>query len=310
MESFLNAVQAVSVILLLTATGYLCGAKGWMKGESKAFLSKFLLSVAVPCMCVYGIRANLTREMLAESLRPLAVPFLCNTVSVLASFLLARLLKLPRKQLGVFVVMCSFSNAMFIGYAMCLELFGEACVPYVMLYYFASICFNQTLGMGLIRWSGESGQGKRRNPLRFLATPAVLGLLTGVAMVALDLQPPSFLASYLRYISGVVSPVALLLTGYIIYELGLDKLRIDRPLAVALAYRFLAAPATYAVCCALLGVRGLARDTLLVEAAMPVLTQTVVGAAEYGADEQLAARGAAITTLSSFVVVPVLMMLL
>ena len=36
----------------------------------------------------------------------------------------------------------------------------------------------------------------------------------------------------------------------------------------------------------------------------------VVAAAEYGADEQLAAQGAAISTLACFVVTPVLMLLL
>ena len=38
---------------------------------------------------------------------------------------------------------------------------------------------------------------------------------------------------------------------------------------------------------------GLAHDVLIVETAMPVVTQTVVAAAEYGADEEFAAQGAA-----------------
>ena len=62
--------------------------------------------------------------------------------------------------------------------------------------------------------------------------------------------------------------------------------------------------------CALLGIGGLVRSVYVVELAMPVMTQTVVAAAEYGADEQLAAQGAAISTLACFVVTPVLMLLL
>ena len=46
--------------------------------------------------------------------------------------------------------------------------------------------------------------------------------------------------------------------------------------------------------CALLGIGGLVRSVYVVELAMPVMTQTVVAAAEYGADEQLAAQGAAL----------------
>ena len=62
--------------------------------------------------------------------------------------------------------------------------------------------------------------------------------------------------------------------------------------------------------CALLGVTGLGRSTLIVETAMPVVTQTVVAAADYGADEQFAAQGAALSTLACFIVIPVLMLIL
>ena len=310
METFLNSVQSVTIILLLTATGYFCGAKGWMKKETKAFLSKFLLTVAVPCMCINGLRGNLTREMLAESLRLLAVPFACNAVNFFGAFLLAKALKLPRRRMGVFVVMCGLSNAMFIGYTMCIELFGEPCVPYVMLFYLANTCFTQTLAMFLIRWSAGTGQATLAENLRFLRSPTVIAVCVGFLLVMLDLHLPSFLASYARYMSNVVSPLALLLTGYIIYEIGLKELRLDRDLSIALVCRFLVAPLTYVLFCALLNVTGLPRSTFIVEGAMPVVTQTVVAASQYGADERFAAQGAALSTLASFVVIPVLMVLL
>lgn len=310
MESFLHAVASVTIILLLTATGYLCGARGWMKAESKAFISKFLLSLAVPCMCVYGLRSNLTREMLADSVRMLIVPFLCNAVAFALAFALAGLLRLPKRQKGVFIVMCSLSNAMFIGYAMCTQLFGDACVPYVMLFYLANTCYTQTLAMWLIRRSAESGPATLRESLKFLTSPTVLGVFAGFLIVLLDIQPPPFVMTYLRYMNGLVSPLALLLTGYIIHEIGLDKLRLSRDLAIAMAFRFLLSPAIYILGCSLFGVEGLARDTFIVEAAMPVVTQSVVAAAQYGADERFAAQGAALTTIASFLVIPVLMVLL
>jgi len=79
---------------------------------------------------------------------------------------------------------------------------------------------------------------------------------------------------------------------------------------VAMACRFLLGPAIFVVFCGVFGIEGLARSTFIVQASMPVVTQTVVAAAQYGADEQFAARGAAVSTLASFVVIPVLMLLL
>ena len=91
---------------------------------------------------------------------------------------------------------------------------------------------------------------------------------------------------------------------------GLKNLRLDRVQGVMMFFRFLLSPALCALLCMVFGVSGLGRSVFMVESAMPVVTQTVVASAEYGADEQLAAQGAALSTLACFVVIPVLMLLL
>ena len=141
MEGFLHAVSSVTIILLLTATGYFCAERGWMGPQAKAFIGKFTLSVAIPCMSVYGLTNNLTRDLLVQSGSFLLVPLLGTVVITILSLLVGRLLKLPRKKLGVFMMMCSVSNAIFVGLAMCTELFGDTCTPYVMLYYLVNTSF-------------------------------------------------------------------------------------------------------------------------------------------------------------------------
>ena len=310
MESFLHAVASVTLILLLTATGYFCAAMGWMSPQAKRFISKFTMSVAIPCMCVYGLTNNLTHELLAGSLGFLLVPLLSTVGAFLLSLLVGRLLKLPRKRLGVFMMMCSVSNAIFIGLPMCTELFGEACTPYVMLYYLVNTSFVQLVGLSLVRWSGEGGGFDKRMIKKFLTTPAVIGVLVSFVLVFTGIRLPSLVMSYCKYMNNLVTPLALLLTGYIIYEIGLKNLKLDRDLAIMLLFRFLLVPGVSFALCELFGVAGLGRSVLLVETAMPVVTQTVVAAADYGADEQFAAQGAALSTLACFVVIPVLMLIL
>lgn len=310
MESFLHAVASVTIILLLTATGYFCAAMGWMSPQAKRFISKFTMSVAIPCMCVYGLTNNLTHELLAGSLGFLLVPLLSTVGAFLLSLLVGRLLKLPRKRLGVFMMMCSVSNAIFIGLPMCTELFGEACTPYVMLYYLVNTSFVQLVGLSLVRWAGEGGGFDKRMIKKFLTTPAVIGVLVSFVLVFTGIRLPSLVMSYCKYMNNLVTPLALLLTGYIIYEIGLKNLKLDRDLAIMLLFRFLLVPGVSFALCEFFGVAGLGRSVLLVETAMPVVTQTVVAAADYGADEQFAAQGAALSTLACFVVIPVLMLIL
>ena len=310
MEGFLHAVASVTLILLLTATGYFCAAKGWMSPQAKAFISKFTLSVAVPCMILYGFKKDLTKELLLHSGSFLLVPLLSTLALLFLSLLVGRLLKLPRRKLGVFMMMCSVSNAIFIGLAMCTELFGDTCTPYVMLYYLVNTSFTQLVFLSLVRWSGESGGFSLHMLKKFLTTPAVIAVFIGMALVWSEVELPSLVMSYCRYMNNLVTPLALLLTGYIIHDIGLKNVRLDRDLGIAMIFRFLLAPALSVALCRAFGVTGLAHDVLIVETAMPVVTQTVVAAAEYGADEEFAAQGAALSTIACFVVIPVLMLIL
>ena len=311
MESFLHSVSSVMIILLLTAVGYFCAAKGWMGAETKAFLSKFLMSIAIPCMCIHGLTSNLTREMLLSSWRFLLVPFLATSLLFILSFFAAKLLRLPRKSFGVFMMMASLSNSIFIGYAMCRELFGDVCTPYVMLYYLVSTSFTQLLAIPLVRWSGEAGgSSASKMLLKFFKAPTVIAVFVGFGLVLTGVQLPSLARSFMSYMNGMVSPLALLLTGYIIYEIGLRSLRVDRVMGAVLAFRFVLAPLLQFVLCGTFGITGLGRSVMVIEASMPIVTQTVVASTEYGADSQLAAQGAAVTTIASFVVIPVLMFLL
>ena len=303
MDTFFQTILSVLVILLLTATGYFCGVRQWINEESKRFISRFLMNLAIPCMCIHGLTTNLDRSELRNSLRTLFVPFLCFAANYLLAYVLGRLLQLPRKRLGVFMMMCSMSNSMFVGYAMCTELFGEACVSSVMLYYMVSTCYTQMVGISLVRWSGGMERMSLRVMLKFLRSPAIFLIISGIRL-------PSVLVSYNRYMNGLVSPLALVMMGYTIYRIGLRNIRFDLPIGAVCLFRFCVAPLLFFSVCGVLGIADLTRKVFVVEAAMPVLILSVVSASEYGADEEFAAQGAAITTIACFAVIPVLMLIL
>ena len=309
MNELIHSVESVTIILLLTATGYFCAAKGWFNAESKTFISKFLMSVAVPFMCVYGLRSHLSQAMLGEAGVMLLIPLICISLCFLFSYAAGKLIRLPRRSFGVFMMLCGLSNTLFIGYPMCTEIFGEA-VPYVMTYYLISTSFTQAVGTTLVRWSGESDPFSARMLLRFFRSPPVLGIAVGIIVVVLDIPLPNLFMSYGKYMNQVVTPLALLVTGEIIYRIGLNNLRLDRNIAIVLFFRFLLAPLLCVGLCRAFGVSGLPRSVFVVQAAMPIVTQTVVAAAEYGADESMAAQSAAITTLASFIVIPILVAIL
>lgn len=308
MASFSNSVSSVLVIVLLTSVGYLVGALGWIRHEHKPFFTKFITYIAIPCTCINGLTANLTVDMLRGAPRLLIVGFTGIVLMLTLAFAAAKILRLPRRRAGIFVLMCGVSNAIFIGYPMCMELFGEEAIPYVMLYYLCNTSFLQSVGFALAEYSG--GADMRFSPrtlLHVFKKPPVIALGIGLLLVFTGIELPSFLASSIRYMSDTVSPLALIYTGFIIYEIGLRNLRILPGLPAVIAFRFALAPILTVGLCAVFGVDGLARSVFIAEMSMPVVTQSVVMAGEFGGDEQFAAMGSAVTTLLTFVAMPIIM---
>ena len=313
MAGFLNALSACAVLMMIMAVGWFMGARGWMTAREKRFVSLFIINIAVPCNCLVGLLENLDRAGLARAGVQLLSGLAGVAATLLVSMAAACLLRLPRARWGVFVAMAGLSNALFIGIPVCTQLFGEVCLPDLMVYYLANTSFLQSAGVLLIERSGVRREGRTgaldffRNMLR---KPPILGLLLAVALLALGLEPPGPVMRFAGYISGAVTPLALIYCGFIVYEVGLKNLRLLPGLPAMLVIRLVLAPVLCWGSCALFGVTGLARDVFLVESALPVVSQVTVMAGAYGADEQYAASGACLSILASFVTIPVLMLLI
>ena len=313
MAGFLNALSASFILMLLMSVGYFMGRVGWMTAQEKKFLSKYIVNIAVPCNCIVGVLNNLERSELARAGLMLVSAYLSIGVTLLLSVLLANLLKLPRERWGVFVCMTGLSNTLFIGIPVCTQLFGDACMPFLMVYWLANTTYLQSAGVMLVKNAGTA-PAQRTTVGGFLkdllTKPPILGVLLAVILLLLGLRLPQPIMKFAGYISSSVSPMALIYCGFIIYEVGLKQLRFMRGLPTMLVVRLVLAPVLCFGFCRLFGMSGLAMNVFVVEAALPVVTQVTVMAGAYGADERYAATGATLSTLGSFLTIPVLMVLL
>ena len=313
MAGFFNAVSACLVLLMLMAVGYFMGVWGWMTATEKRFISKFIINIAVPCNCLVGLLDNLDRSSLAQAGLMVVAGFAGIGASMAIAVAAAALLRLPRERWGVFVAMAGLSNTIFIGIPVCTQLFGEACMPYLMLYYLGNTSVLQSAGILLVERAG-SKVTRERGVLPFLRNlftkPPILMVIFSVLLLVLGLRPPEPVMKFAGYVSGSVSPLALIYCGFIVYEVGLKNLRFSRGLPTMLVIRLFIAPIICMAMCNLFGMSGLARNVFIVESALPVVSQVTVMAGKFGADEKYAAAGATLSTLGSFVTIPILMVFL
>ncbi len=314
MGEFLRALSAVFLIFSLMGMGYVLGRLKWLTSSEKKFLSRYVVNIAVPMNCLVGVLNHLKREDLASMGSLLLVPVLCILLSLLLSVIAANLLRLPRARWGVFVSMAFLSNTLFIGLPLSTQLFGEISIPYVMLYFMGSTLFTQTLAVILIERAGTAASKTRHSAasvLRGILTkPPILGVSAAFAMLLLDLRPPTLFMSFAGYLSSTVTPLALMYCGFIVYELGIRNIRMERGIPTMLVIRLFLSPLICTLLCLFFHVEGLTRAVFITEAALPVVSQITVMAGAYGADEDYAATGSILSTLGIFITIPLLMLIL
>ncbi len=299
------------MLLVMAAVGYSLGWLGWMKAEHKQFIVKLLLCFGVPMLTVKNMLADVSRDMFHDAGKLLLISFLSISVSLALGAMLARLLKIQRARFGGFVVMCGLSNSIFIGYPLCTQIFGDQCVPYLMLYYMVNTFMFWTVGEALLRRSGESGMKfSLSRCLKGLLTAPLITLAVCFALVYFNIKLPEFVLNLAGYMSGIVTPLALIYIGFLLYESRKSSIRIGWDMGVVMLFRFVASPMIMLLMLKLFNVSGLARGVLTLEAAMPTMTQSVMLSAAVGADDGYAARGMCLSCIACTVAVPLLALII
>lgn len=310
MSVFFNALSAVSVLLLLMGTGYFLGRKGWMTSREKSFLGTFIVNIAVPATCIVWLTGNLHKsEMLEYSTLVLAGALSVGAVLVMG-ILLARIIPMERNRQGVFSTMVGLANTIFIGIPVVTQIFGDEAMLYLMMYYLSNTVVLQTVGMMLIRNSGDtehSGESIFTILVDILKKPPVLGIIASLIIIWFEIPLPTFLWSYLSYIGGTVSPLALIYCGYILYEVGIHRLRPMKWHGLMLVLRLGVAPLLTWVIVTAMGITGMPRGVFTLVSGLPVVSQVPVFAGTFGADEEYAAVGACLSTILCCISIPILM---
>lgn len=308
MSTFVSGLSASLVLLMLMAMGYWMGVKGWMTASEKGFISRFLIYIAIPCNSISGLLSNLNHSGLLQAGMMVLANWLGILVMILLSWIVAWILRLSPEHRKLFVVMASFSNAIFVGVPVCTQLFGEACIPYVMMYYLANTSLSQSVGMALVERAGiGGGRSSPREILRqVFGKPPVIAVAAAIFLLLLDVQLPGPVMTWASYVSKALSPLALMYCGYIMYELGLKNVRFRKGIPAMLVMRLAVAPAVCWCFCTLFQIDGIARAVFLVESALPVMGQLPVMAGAFGADEQYAAIGNCLSVLCSFLTIQLL----
>jgi hypothetical protein len=220
----------------------------------------------------------------------------------LIAYAVARLLKLDRAAIPVFITCAFFGNTGYIGFPVNIAAQGReslALTAFISTIYTVVVF---TFGAYLC----QHYAGKDEKAFRLHRIPVFWAAAAGILLSMFAL--PEFARALLVLVEDSTSPLALVATGAMISVAGIKASL--KPIGAVSAIKLLVLPAAVVLAGLAMGISGAVYRTSVLEAATPVGVTNTVLAREFGLDEKLASGAVVISTGLFFVTLPLALLLI
>jgi predicted permease len=285
----LRLLSIISPLLICAAIGFVWARMG--RPFDTRFVTRLIVSVGAPALIVSSLAgADVDRGALANL--GLAVACWLAVVATVGGIVL-RIRRLSiRSYLGAIL----FPNTGNMGLPLCLFAFGQEGLSLGLVVFVIVSLTHFTAGLAMM--SGES------HPLKLLANPIVWAAVIGAVLLLTGWNLPDWALNTVVIMAGLTIPLMLLTLG-----VSLAKFRIknfSRSLFLALMRMGLGFAAGLVIA-RVFGLEGVVRGVLILDATMPVAVFNALLAERYRRAPDEIAGAVVISTILSFVTLPLLL---
>ncbi len=294
----INVMIELFIIMIL---GYILAKKNILDKEISSKISWLVVNVSLPMIIVasvYGKEGSILDVMdyfLAGIVFYAVVPVI--------AFLICKILKIKKENMGIYQFMLIFSNCSFMGYPVLKATFGDEAI-------FLSSIFNLpfnivafSYGVYLISSNGENNKFQPKKLLNVGIIASILALVIYTCHIKL----PTVIIDTCNMFGDITTPLSMIVLGISLAQVPIKDLFCEYKIYPITIIRLIVIPLlTYFIMSKIFDNQmliGIATGT----AAMPVATMCVMLANQYKGDEKLASIGVVISTLCSIITIPFIM---
>ena len=288
-------------VVLVAGCGVLIGR---LIDRDPAILTKLAFYVLTPALLFYAIYS---RPVSSAALGTVFLfVFVFHGFLFVGGYLGSRALGLERDTRTAVTLTLSMSNTGNYGLPILLFAFKEAGFALGLLYILAHMAFQITFGAGIASW--RKGMSIWRLPLNLLKVPWIYAFGLALLLRATETVLPEPLSRPIQLLYQAAIPMMLLLLGI---QLAQVRLRGVIGEAIPLTLVKLIVPPLLAWgLTSALGVHGLLRSVLIVEASTPAAVNSLILSLQYNRRPDLASSVVFLTTIGSLGTMGILLTLL
>jgi malate permease and related proteins len=221
---------------------------------------------------------------------------------------LGKLSKLPTSDVAGLTLISSFTNSVNYGLPLVLLAFGKLGLEKASIYVIIQMIIVNTIGV----YFAARSQFSVKNAFKSVfSLPAIYAAVIALILRLLDLHLPSGITKGVSMIANAYSPIVLTILGAQMMSVKISKTEQKEHFAfwIGLVVRLLLSPFIALICLYILNIHGILHSVLFVLACMPVAVNAVILAEKYNASPKLVSKCILWTTLLSFILLPLLIVL-
>lgn len=302
MQVFTSTLNQMMVLFIFMALGFFLNKKRLLPLDDSVVLSKLETYAFVPCLVFSVFYKYCTVENFRLKWTYMLYGAAIMAVSLPIGIALAKLFAKDEYLKKIYTYSFAVANFSFMGNAVVLGVFGEEILFDYMIFTLPLNLYVYSIGTASL----IPTEGGKKLSVKTFVNPIFISLILGAFCGLLSVPLPKFITTAISSAGACMSPLAMLLTGFVIGEYSLKTLAGDKKVYLASLIRLIILPAIFMAVLLLLKTDKAIIRVALCATAMPLGLNTVVFPAAYGGDTTPGAGMALISHLISIITIPVM----
>ncbi len=292
-----NILTSLLIILAYIITGYSLNKIKLLDSASDKYFSNFLLKVTLPAAIIASSIGIETDNRLSALIVLLIAAFIFMLVPLMAK-VFVKSFKLD----DTYKLMLTFPNLGFMGLPIISTMYGSTGMFYAALF---MIIFN----LMVFSYGISVVQKNSKFDIKKLLNPGIISALIALLIFGLDLSVPEVIAKFLNNVGGITSPLAMITLGSTLRAVHIKDVLKEKMLYLFSFLKLVFFPAIIWFILQFFIKDPLILGVSVVLSSLPVASNVTMLCIIYDGNKDLAIKGTYLSTLLSFITIPIYMII-
>lgn len=293
-------LKQICCMFIYMLVGIYLYKKKYITKQGSKELGAVLLRIVIPCVIIKSYMTEYSSDKLWQLIYAFTLSLIALVLAMVVSYIVYR------KKYAVENFSSAFSNAGFIGIPLAQAVYGEEAVFFIASFVALLNLFQWTYGVYLLT------QDKSKIGIKAVATnPIVIALCIGLLIFFLNIPVPGVVKTAMAGIAGLNSPLAMIILGVYIAQMNPLSIFTNIRIYLCALLRLLVLPVLTWLLFLIIPIgNDVIKNVVIMAAATPVGANVAIFAQQYDKDYLLSVQCVCLTTILSFVSIPLLFMVI